>query len=99
MKFPDYKIHQELSFPLRAYAVNRPSTLTRSAQSDRPQKHTTCNYRSANDLRMTVPLVPGTNGTVIFFHGLRKIRPAARCFFCYFNRTLIFLALSGRNYM
>ena len=60
MKFPDYKIHQELSFPLRAYAVNRLSTLTRPAQSGRPKKHTTCNYRSANDLHMTVPLVPGT---------------------------------------
>ena len=43
--------------------------------------------------------VPDTNGTVRFFHGLRIIGLAARWFFCYFNRTLIFLALSGRDYM
>lgn len=65
MKFPDDEIHHELPKSLRAH-INKPCGIsTGVTQSDSPENQMAYKPYRDNDLDMTVPLVPDTNGTDI----------------------------------
>jgi hypothetical protein len=66
-EFPDHTIPQELPDSLCAHINKLWDIPTGVTELDSQDYHTTLNFYRDNNLRMTVPLVPDTNGTVTFF--------------------------------